>query len=285
MLSRSFACRGRRLALALLFVLGVPGAVVNAAEAETVPPQITLLAPVNGGTIVNPLPGVETNPTFKWRIDWPEAPTAQVLITMTLASDPALTQNVSLNNKMCPAATPSCWTEYSPPARYKGKYYWRVNIITPVAASSETWSFSGVNPPDRDADGVADAIDNCPAKKNTNQADEDRNHHGDVCDRDRTRPHVRALTGTATRGNVAVFRATVSDNYHSLRLSATLSYRGRLVLHGKFPFAGTEGNETIRFYSQSTLSRRLPAGSYRLCVTAWDQAGNQGRGCAAYRVR
>ena len=39
-----------------------------------------------------------------------------------------------------------------------------------------------VPPPDRDGDGGADARDNCPSRRNANQADADRDGRGDVCD-------------------------------------------------------------------------------------------------------
>ena len=42
-------------------------------------------------------------------------------------------------------------------------------------------------PPDADADGVADATDNCPATANTDQSDVDQDGLGDVCDTSKSR--------------------------------------------------------------------------------------------------
>ena len=69
------------------------------------------------------------------------------------------------------------------------------------------------------------------------------------------------------------------------RLRAVLSYRTLPVLDGRTQFAPVSWTVRTRFYSIRPLSRRLPAGIYKICITAWDRAGNQGRSCARYRVR
>ena len=45
---------------------------------------------------------------------------------------------------------------------------------------------SGTDPliTDTDSDGIADNIDNCPLVANTNQADNDQDSVGDICDTD-----------------------------------------------------------------------------------------------------
>lgn len=59
----------------------------------------------------------------------------------------------------------------------------------PGLPAGADWSFSnlrvtvgGGGPPDADADGVADHLDNCPAARNADQLDADGDRKGDVCD-------------------------------------------------------------------------------------------------------
>ena len=102
---------------------------------------------------------------------------------------------------------------------------------------------------------------------------------------DRKRPSVRALAGSASRGRRALFLARVSDNSGEARLDAQLTHRGVPVVEGKATFAPATWAARRGIRSTRPLSRRLPSGSYRLCVTAWDRAGNRSQSCARYRVR
>ncbi len=82
----------------------------------------------------------------------------------------------------------------------------------------------------------------------------------------------------------AFFTAQVRDNKGEVRMRALLSYRGLPVLEGRTRFAPVVWTVRQRFYSIRPMPRRLPAGIYKICITAWDRAGNQGRSCARYRV-
>ena len=68
-------------------------------------------------------------------------------------------------------------------------------------------------------------------------------------------------------------------------MRALLTYRGLPVLEGRTRFARV-GWTVPRALLQhpAACSRRLPAGTYKICITAWDRAGNQGQSCARYRV-
>ena len=68
---------------------------------------------------------------------------------------------------------------------------WTLNVADNAGAdtgSIDSWSIEVCTilpQPDADDDGIADADDNCPDTANTDQADEDNNGIGDVCDVDR----------------------------------------------------------------------------------------------------
>jgi hypothetical protein len=53
----------------------------------------------------------------------------------------------------------------------------------PDAASPPPDAAGPPPPPDRDADGMPDFLDNCPDVANADQADRDGDHRGDACDR------------------------------------------------------------------------------------------------------
>ena len=217
----------------------------------TTPPQITLLAPANGAVVESsaetPYP-VE----FKWSVDWSQPPASGVIISVKWATDPGFTQSVSGGNQFCPATNVNCWTSFHPNTKFEGRYYWKVTIAGGEPAESATWMFTGVEAPPKP---------------------------------DRTRPYVRTFSGSAKRGKRAFFSARVRDNLGEARLRAVLSYRTLPVLDGRTQFTPVAWTVRTRFYSIRPLSRRLPAGIYKICITAWDRAGNQGRSCARYRVR
>ena len=99
------------------------------------------------------------------------------------------------------------------------------------------------------------------------------------------RPPAEALfTDADFARQRAFFSARVRDNKGEVRMRAVLSYRALPVLEGRTRFAPVAWSVRQRFYSIRPLPRRLPAGSYKICITAWDRAGNQGHSCARYRV-
>lgn len=258
----------------------------SAARLQAAPPQITLLAPAHGSTLVSSSESAAP-PAFTWRIDWLQAPAAGLLIIQVrIAKDPGFTQIVSAANYSCTVQNLNCEPGgHRSNTVYSGLHYWRVSVVGDGEATSATWAFTAVKPADRDGDGVSDARDNCPAATNPRQTDTDEDRRGDVCDPDRQKPLVRALSGSARRGQTAFFSVQVGDNYREARLLAVLSYRGHPILRGAFRFHAVRWGPRTSFYSERPLSRSLPAGIYRLCVTAWDRAGNRASSCAPYRVR
>jgi hypothetical protein len=237
------------LAVAAIAAAGpLPG---GAGIAQTTPPQITLLAPANGA-IVEDSPEKPNAVEFKWRVDWSQPPAVgAVIVSVKWATDPGFTENVSGGNQTCPATNVNCWTSFSPNHTWKGRYYWKVTVASEQPAESATWMFTGVEAPPQP---------------------------------DRTRPYVRTFSGSAKRGKRAFFSARVRDNKGEVRMRAVLSYRARPVLEGRTRFAPVAWSVRQRFYSIRPLPRQLPAGIYKICITAWDRAGNQGRSCARYRV-
>ena len=222
----------------------------GAGIAQTTPPQITLLTPANGAVVQGStgLNAVE----FKWRIDWAQPPAVgMVIISVKWATDPGFTQNVSGANQTCPVTNVNCWTSFRPNHTWKGRYYWKVTIASDEPAESATWMFTGIEAPPQI---------------------------------DQTRPYVRTSPGSVKRGKRAFFTAQVRDNKGEVRMRALLTYRGRPVLDGRTGFARVLWTARQRFYSIRPMPRQLPAGIYKICITAWDRAGNQGQSCARYRV-
>jgi hypothetical protein len=232
---------------AIAAALALPG---GAGIAQTTPPQITLLAPANGAVVQGStgLNAVE----FKWRIDWAQPPpVGAVIISVKWATDPGFTQNVSGANQTCPVTNVNCWTAFRPNHTWKGRYYWKVTVAGGEPAESATWMFTAVEAPPQV---------------------------------DRTRPYVRAFSGSARRGKRAFFTAQVRDNLGYVRMRALLTYRMRPVLEGRTGFVRVVWSARQRFYSIRPMPRQLPAGLYKICITAWDRMGNQGQSCARYRV-
>jgi hypothetical protein len=242
---------------ALVFVVALVALVLSAAAAgrvmQDMGPQISLVTPVDGATVV--YPGASgAGVAFGWRTDWGDAPSrGTVLLTVRVATDPGLTQNASENTFSCKVRSPGCKSSFRANRLYAGRYYWRVTMTGAAQATSATWSFVAIR-------------------------------RGGPELTDRVKPHVRALAGVAQRGQTAFFSARVSDNGGVARLRATLLRRGREVTRASAPFRPVVWERRQTLFSNRPLPRGLPPGGYRLCFTAWDRAGNAARSCAPYLV-
>ena len=230
-----------RIALPVLLAV-----VTSTAFAAPTPPTITLLTPGNGTL-------VEGAPTFRWRID-STVPAAGGTVTVThrVASDVAMTQNVTTTSRPCAAGSLNCWTSIAPQRSYRGPQYWQVSLSGAVTATSRTWMFQSVAP---------------------------------QLEPDRQRPHVFACRGSATRGRKAVFVARVADNRGEARMRVDLLYRNQLVFRAVTLLKPVRWSVRQRFDSRVRLSRSLYPGPHRLCVTAWDRTGNQAKSCSRYIIR
>ena len=221
--------------------------VAAGAGSDQGPARVVLVSPANGALIQR------SHVTFVWRVELPRPPSSgAVQVSHRYASDRAMTQQVSTTTRTCPVTDVNCWTTHRPSETFYGRYYWQVTLTGAVQAASATNLLSVTGP---------------------------RN------ELDRARPAVRALGGAASRGRRALFLARVRDNSGEARLDAQLTQRGVPVAEGKATFAPATWAARRGIRSTRPLSRRLSAGTYRLCVTAWDRAGNRSQSCARYRVR
>jgi hypothetical protein len=273
--------------VALAAALVVAFAIAGASSAADSPPTITLLEPANGATIYSSV-NTTTYPTFKWHIDW-AAPPATVTLLWQIASDTAFTQKVTVDTHSCPGTDVNCWSNFQPHAVYGPPYgnvwYWRVGATTSAGTVySQTSTFTAVNPPDSDHDGVPDSTDNCPKAPNADQRDSNHDGKGDACQPDRSKPRVLVSPGSGKRGAQAFITYRVADDRGDVRLRATLNYKGHVLFTGSFSWRRTTWSIPQTFFTKTKLPRSLPAGRYDACVEAWDRAGNHTRSCAAYRV-
>ncbi|MFL5929755.1 MAG: hypothetical protein ACJ75P_00730 [Gaiellaceae bacterium] len=217
-------------------------------------PEVALVTPADGATVLTSAV-LGSGPTLGWRVAWGDAPAGPpVVTTIRVATDPALTQNAAENTFTCAARSAGCPTHLRPNRVYAGRYYWRVSLSGAVNATSPTWSFVGVR-------------------------------QGGGAGRDRAKPRVRALAGVAQRGQTAFFSARTADDRGTVRLRATLTRDGHELARATAPFRAVTWARRQTLFSNRTLPRGLAPGAYRLCVTAWDRAGNSARGCAPYRLR
>jgi hypothetical protein len=212
------------------------------------------VTPADGATVLTSAT-LGSGPTLGWRIAWGDAPAAgTVITTIRTATDPSLAQNAAENTFSCQVRSADCRTHFRPNRLYAGRYYWRVTLSGAVRATSQTWSFVGI----RQAGGTGP---------------------------DTVKPRVRALAGVAQRGQTAFFSARVGDDRGVVRLRAALSRRGHELARATVPFRTVTWERKQTLFSNRRLPRSIVAGAYRLCVTAWDRAGNAARSCAPYRVR
>jgi Thrombospondin type 3 repeat len=259
--------------------------VLSPASSAASAPTITLLTPADGATVQSAL-GVY--PTFTWHVDWAE-PEATI-IRFETATDPAFTQNATVDTHFCPATDVNCWTSVRPQAVYGPPlgtvWYWRVGLTTAGGTVySATFHFTAVPPPDRDHDGVLDAKDNCPSRYNPDQRDSNHDGKGDACQPDHVKPRVQVVPGSAVRGHRAFFHARMADDRGTVRFTLTLLYHGRLAFRGAFGWTATSWAYRYTFYTVQPVPRLLPAGAYLACLRVWDRAGNRAFACSRYRVR
>lgn len=217
-------------------------------------PEVTLVTPADGSSVLTSA-ALGTGPTLGWRIVWGDVPPGgAVVTTIRIATDEALTQNAAENTFSCQARSAGCRTHFKPNRLYSGRYYWRVSLSGAITATSPTWSFVGVR-------------------------------QGGGAGADKIKPRVRALSGVAQRGQTAFFSAYVGDDRGLVRLRAALTRSGHELARATAPFRPVTWGRRQTLFSNRPLPRGLAPGAYRLCVTAWDRAGNSARGCARYRLR
>jgi hypothetical protein len=248
-------------------------------------PTITLLSPANDATVQS-APG--TYIAFSWHVDW--ATPENTIIRFETASDPGFTQNVTVDTNACPATNVNCWTSiqpqrvWAPP--YGSDWYWRVGLTTADGiAYSTTFHFHAIAPPDTDHDGIPDATDNCPSKYNPDQRDSNHDGKGDACQIDRVSPRAKISAGSAKRGHRAYFHARMHDDRGTVRFTISLSLGRHLVANWHFGWTETSWAYHYTFWTIRPLPRFLPAGTYRICLKAWDRAGNHALSCSRYRIR
>ena len=205
--------------------------------------RVVLVSPANGVLIQR------SHVTFVWRVEWPRpVASGAVQVSHRYASDRAMTQQVSTTTRTCPAADVNCWT-YRPKETFFGRYYWQVSLSGALQASSTTHLLSVTGPRDRF---------------------------------DRSRPSVRALGGSASRGRRALPRAC----QRQLRRGAPgrTAHSSRPARRAKAELRSGHLGRRRDPQHAAALALASP-GVYRLCVTAWDRAGNRSQSCARYRVR
>ena len=254
----------------------------SAPPADAAAPAITLITPASASTV-----STATPTTFNWHVDWdsPEDTT----VTWQLSTSPTFSQNVTQESRTCPLADPNCFALFQltlPAAGPNGTiWYWRVSLTTSTGlVSSPTWMFVA-KLADADRDGVEDGRDNCPTVANPDQRDSNHDGKGDACQLDRVKPRVKVYSGSARRGRRAFLHFRATDDRDFVRFRVSFLYRGRLAMWVDFGFVQLSWSQPATFYTKQPLPRRLPAGRYIACVTAWDKAANQAKGCAPYRIR
>jgi hypothetical protein len=246
-----YAAPNRIGLLVLLAGLALTGSA--AAPAQVARPTVTLLTPANG-SLLEGAAFTAASVTFSWRVEGMPANGPMVTVTHRVATDPTFTSGVTTTSQTCPMQNVNCWASVTPARFYEGgRYYWQVSVSGgPATATSPTWLF------------LAAAARPKP---------------------DRLRPRVQALPGSATRGRRAVFVARVADDRGEARLQVELLYRHQLVFRTMTLLRPVRWGVKQRFDSRTRISRTLPPGRYRLCVTAWDRTGNRAASCAVYRLR
>lgn len=244
-----------RIATFLTFVAAMLAGSAGARPADD--PTITLLTPGQGSPVYS-ASWLNSYPTFTWRIDWPDVATSTqgstVLVTVTTATDQWFTQNVTQENDMCPVQNLNCWS-YAPHVVWGMKpgttWYWRVGVDTSHGfVYSQTSSFMAGPPPDH------------------------------------TPPRVQAIAGRARRGTIADVNVRAADTPVSqVRFRISISGKGHTLFDGPSDFMAVGWGHLTHLSTSTPLPKTAPPGRYRICVTAWDHAGNKSpRACATYVV-
>jgi hypothetical protein len=253
----------------------------SAPPAGAAAPSIALLTPANGSVVGTTAPTV-----FSWHVNW-DAPEATT-VTWQLSTSPSFTSDVTQQSAACPASDPNCFASFQlalSAAPTGTIWYWRVTLTTSAGVvSSPTWMVIAKKA-DADGDGVEDSLDNCPTVSNPDQRDSNRDGKGDACQPDRVKPRVKVYSGGARRGRRAFLNFRAADDRDFIRFRVSFHYHGRLAMWADFGFAQLSWGQRATFYTRKPLPRRLPAGRYVACVTAWDRAANQAKSCAVYRIR
>lgn len=288
--------RAARLVLLSLAALAALSLGPSASANHGPPPVVTLMTPANGTTVK--MSGLaQDTPTFTWRVDYPTPPSQTVLISFQASTDPNFVSGGLNENHSCAAASPSCWTSYTPPAdwfRQAGAgqasgpitIYWRVGVTwaSDHPQASATGSFTGLPVQDRDGDGILDPVDNCPTVANKDQRNSDGTRLGDACERDRTPPRLRVSPATLTRGRRGRVYFHMGDTRSGiLKVEAGL-YRGSRRLTRLVRTVPTVRFETTYYYALLVPGAAQP-GRFSVCIRVSDAARNANRRCAPVRVR
>jgi hypothetical protein len=266
----------------LVLVAAALGGAGGARAAE--PPTFTALSPADGSKVVVD-PDARKYPVYRWRVDFAVAPSSTVMVKIEVARDAQFTQR-SASNQTCTMQGTSCELTHTAATSYApgSRVYWRVSLVT-GEGTSPTWSFVTTGPADRDKDGVPDARDNCPTKRNPKQEDWERDGKGDACQPDRTKPRVKAYSGAAQRGGSALFKFRAHDN-RLVTMRLVVRWQGRVVLDGMMPQMSASWRSGVAtWWSEQPISRSWPAGTYTYCAIATDTAGNRASHCVPYRIR
>jgi hypothetical protein len=217
------------------------------AGSDQAQPRVVLTSPINGALVRS------SHVSFAWRVEWPRSlPAGSVQVVHRYGSDRNLLEQVTTTTRTCPTSNLNCWAGFRPKSTFYGRYYWQVSITGAVQATSPTYLLS--------VSGARQGLD-------------------------RSRPYVQALDGSGRRGRAAVFLARVRDDSGEVRLQAELKRGGLRVVEGQTAFTAVVWGARQRVRSTRPLPRSLARGVYRLCVTAWDRAGNHRQDCSRFHVR